>query len=835
MIQILNASHERIAVIEELSDPKIVKTLASGDKELSFSYPKDGPAASALKAENYIRTKTDEYVLKEIGTGQKKNTYYAALNVEELTQTEFGYGFESDTQTARACLEFAFEGTGWTVGACEITKRRTVNIEEMCTAWDVLQDVLDTYMCECTIDSINKVINLYQAIGTDRGAYFMEGLNLRKLTVKQNTYDFYTRIYPIGKDGITPEIILGVPYIDNHQYSNKIVPKIWKDERYTVTENLIEDARAKLDMASRPYTAYTADVADLAAQSEEYSLLDYDIGDTVWLVSKTENTRSKQRIVKVTEYPNNPKKNSCELSSTVKTFEQIQQETQEKTLSDAVAVSETRFKKVLRDGYWTTEEIQTAITASEERIATTVRSVRTESREMTSTAESNAKAYADGVASTAEGNAKTYADGKASTAESNAKDYADGVASTAETNAKDYADGAASEAAGSAETNAKTYADRKASTAESNAKTYADGKASTAESNAKDYADSVASTAETNAKDYADGAASTAAGTAETNAKNYADGVASTAESNAKDYADGAASEAAGSAETNAKTYADGKASTAESNAKTYADGKASTAESNAKTYADGKASTAESNAKGYADGVASAAESNAKDYADGAASTAETNAKDYTDTAEQGIRQDTADMATDLEADVKSYANEMNARTVERITNEYETMIDQTATDINIRIASAEETITSQGAELTEWRQENETYFHYSNDGLEIGKKQDGGIMPFSTKLSNTRLEFRQDGAAVAYIQYDKLHIMNVEAVRRWSVGAAEDGGYFDFISTQYGMGVKWREAQEETQTVRSVRMMARASAGYQQLIDDSGVFRMEGATDGE
>ena len=37
-------------------------------------------------------------------------------------------------------------------------------------------------------------------IGSDRGCYFMEGLNLRKISLKSDTYDFYTRIYPIGKD-----------------------------------------------------------------------------------------------------------------------------------------------------------------------------------------------------------------------------------------------------------------------------------------------------------------------------------------------------------------------------------------------------------------------------------------------------------------------------------------------------------------------------------------------------------------------------------------------------------------------------------------------------------
>lgn len=585
MIQVYDALHNRIAVIDDLDDPKITKTLSSGDKQIEFSYPKTGSAIDALKAENYIRTKDDEYVLKEIETGQTENKYVAALNVEELEHCEFLYGFESQTQTVRACLEFAFDGTGWTVGACTITKRRTIDIEDSTTAWDVLQEVLDTYMCECTIDSLNKVVNIYEAIGKDRGAYFMEGLNLKKLTVKSDTYDFYTRIYPVGKDGITPEIMLGVPYIENHQYTDKVISKYWKDERYTVTANLIEDATAKLETASRPYTSYTAEVADLAAQSDEYSVLDYDIGDTVWLVSKTEGTREKQRIAKMVEYPKHPEKNTCELSSVSKTFSQIQTETEEKVLSDAVSVSEARTKKILKDGYWTTEETQAAITSSAEEISTSVEAVRTEQRENIETALQEAE---------------------------------------------------------------------------------------------------------------------------------------------------------------------------------------------------------------------------------------------DYTDSAQ--------------------------TKTIEKLTNEYQTQIEQTSTDINISIRSLEETVTSQGDELEEFREENETYFHYSDDGLEIGKKQDGGVMPFSTLLSNTRLEFRQDGTAVAYIQYDKLHILNVEAVRRWSVGAAEDGGYFDFISTQYGMGVKWREAQEEetedtTATTSSVMaagltlaaaaVRQQKAAVYQQLIDDTGVFSMEAAAD--
>lgn len=129
----------------------------------------------------------------------------------------------------------------------------TIDEQESVTAWDVLQKCLTTYRCECIIHSLTKTIDIYDRIGSDKGCYFMEGLNLRKISLKSDTYDFYTRIYPIGKDGITPEWLTGKDYIDNFQYSSKIKAYVWKDERYTNTTSLIEDATAKIEEMSRPY------------------------------------------------------------------------------------------------------------------------------------------------------------------------------------------------------------------------------------------------------------------------------------------------------------------------------------------------------------------------------------------------------------------------------------------------------------------------------------------------------------------------------------------------------------------------------------------------------
>lgn len=367
-MQIFNDKKQRVGILKGFKDCKIVKTLNSGDRELSFKYPSDGEKVDQLKEEYYIRTKDDEYVIRKKKTGVQFNEYTAQLNVEELEGAVFPYGFESKEQTIRACLEFAFEGTGWKVGVCQITKKRTINKDEETNAWDVLQDCLSTYRVECKIRSLEKTIDIYEQIGADRGRYFIEGLNLKKLTVTSDTYDFYTRLIPLGKDGIGIEW-LGKPYLENYQYSSKVKTYVWSDERYTNTTSLIEDGIAKLEEMSKPYVAYKADVIDLARQSKKYSsVFDFDIGDTVWMISKSTKTKEKQRIVKLTEYPESPQSNTVELSNATKTFAEVQQEATDQAKSEAIKIANSSAKKVLEDGYYTKTEVETHITASKEEI-----------------------------------------------------------------------------------------------------------------------------------------------------------------------------------------------------------------------------------------------------------------------------------------------------------------------------------------------------------------------------------------------------------------------------------------------------------------------------------
>lgn len=369
LLELYDRNHKKLANLTGIKSPHIQRTLEYGDETLDFSYPTSGPWLAQLLAECYIRTDRQEYVVKAV---EKSSTsawrkVSCALNIEELEGAPFE-GFETVEQTVQAAAEFALKGTGWTVETdADITKKRTIRKEDDTTAWEVVKQIVTTYRLELEIDAVNKRLLFHTRRGQDRGAYFIERLNLRSLGVKTSSYGFYTRLIPIGKDGLHLWQD-GQNYIENHQYSDKVITSIWRDERYTVTAALLEDAQARLDEASTPARAYTAELVDLAAQSDKYNALAYDLGDAVLLVSEKTDEREKRRIVKLDEYPDDPLANKAELSNVKQTFAQLQKTEAEMATADAVAIATKRTQKTLKDGYLTKEETTVAISALEKSI-----------------------------------------------------------------------------------------------------------------------------------------------------------------------------------------------------------------------------------------------------------------------------------------------------------------------------------------------------------------------------------------------------------------------------------------------------------------------------------
>ncbi|MDU3775687.1 MAG: phage tail spike protein [Clostridium perfringens] len=329
MLQLRNKYKRKIAGLTDYKNLTIEKDLASGDKVLAFLYPKTSKSYSDIEEECYINTKEDEFIVKEKNVQNEYTEFKCILNLEDLEGKPWER-YASEEQTIDKALSLALAGTGWIVGSCFLKKKRTVRISN-CSSLEVIKEIKKIYRCDLVFNTLTKTIDVHEHLGEDKGTYFIDSLNLKNLSIQGNSYDFFTRIIPIGKDNLKiSSINNGKEYVENYQYSNKIKTCYWIDERYTIVENLKEDAEAKLNELSKPYRSYAADIINLAKLNDKYkNILDFKLGDTVYLISKDNKFRDKQRIVKIIEHPDEHELDSVEIANTTLSFEEKQTQFEE--------------------------------------------------------------------------------------------------------------------------------------------------------------------------------------------------------------------------------------------------------------------------------------------------------------------------------------------------------------------------------------------------------------------------------------------------------------------------------------------------------------------------
>ena len=120
----------------------------------------------------------------------------------------------------------------------------------------------------------------------------------------------------------------GKNYLENYQYTNKVKTYIWKDESYTDAAAMKEDAEARLKDLSKPEVSYSADIIDLAKQRAGYDDFSFSLGDTITLIDAATGIREKQRIIKLTQYPQDHTKDECELANKLPSFEEAREKLQ---------------------------------------------------------------------------------------------------------------------------------------------------------------------------------------------------------------------------------------------------------------------------------------------------------------------------------------------------------------------------------------------------------------------------------------------------------------------------------------------------------------------------
>lgn len=301
-----------------------------------------------IHEESSVVTEDNLWIIKKIDDDRID----CELDFDFLKQAVY-YNFNSESKTLAQQLE-AHLPHGWLViGANVSSISRTISFD-ICTDYDIVYACMATYSVRFVWKMKEKRLYVYNPdIMPSTGEYLTSELNLKSISYKGSTTGFATRLYAYGKNGLSiADAVVngeryGLAYVEDKTYSNKVVCAYWTDDRYTVAENLLEDAIKKLHSMANPIVSYECKVADLAKQNSDYDFLTFAMFKRITLIDIQRSLRVEHHIVEYTEYPDEPNRNTVTLS------------TVPDTISSKVSQVSSRID----------EELEKAKTAFDERMA----------------------------------------------------------------------------------------------------------------------------------------------------------------------------------------------------------------------------------------------------------------------------------------------------------------------------------------------------------------------------------------------------------------------------------------------------------------------------------
>lgn len=304
------------------ADDYYIKRLWSGYDEIVFNMSIWDDDYTLLQEEASIREESDDgprnYLVKAIDGGGNTATIKAQLDLDEWKAT-LSIPYDSGSNSVGAIIS-AVAPAGWTVqNASGLTFQRTIALESA-TPLDVCEACRETFGVTFRWDNSTRVVKIINPkTYTSMGAFVTRDLNLKDNSYKGKSTGFATRLYAVGKDGLTfASINGGKAYVDNNTYSNRIICAYWSDDRYTDKETLLADATAKIAEMATPQRSFDCNVIDLAnTNPEKYGFLDFSLFNVVSLIDPTRSAvKVDHQVTEVWHYPYYPEKNKVVLSTT---------------------------------------------------------------------------------------------------------------------------------------------------------------------------------------------------------------------------------------------------------------------------------------------------------------------------------------------------------------------------------------------------------------------------------------------------------------------------------------------------------------------------------------
>ena len=327
MIKVYDNRGQFLFLLDSLKNWQITESLEKGYKTMQFDVPCNRLNLESFVEENYIETIDYRYVIKEVRVENNDFfTVYCNPDIEELIGLNFEVFdlFELSLENGyNYCLS---QAPSWSVEYNSQNNTQITYQIDNKNGFEMIRQIASDNEQEVWFDTKNRVVRVYDQMGSNRGQYYSNELSLKQLKKQSNTYEYYTVLYPYGKDGLNiSEINGGKKYLSDYTYSNKQIEKVLVDESLEYVEDVLRWGQGMLEEHSQPKSSYQLKLMDIG---------DVGLGDTIILVDKLKRIKQKQRVVKIVKWPFEPEKSTLDISNIQIDFSQQWKNQQKKWKDD---------------------------------------------------------------------------------------------------------------------------------------------------------------------------------------------------------------------------------------------------------------------------------------------------------------------------------------------------------------------------------------------------------------------------------------------------------------------------------------------------------------------
>ncbi len=306
------------------TDEYYIQHMSNGLDQLHFDLALYNPVYKDLQEELRIleTTENQTYTIKSIAAGQTTAKIGCVLDLVDW-QGSICIGYSRTGNPVQLLRETITDFSGDSAAMREweieepvsfLSEKRHIEMQGP-TPLDIALQVQESFPCAVrffTEHKRAKIVWPNQMPLSD--AYVIDTVNLKTAPeFKGKSNELYTRLYPVGKDGLRIE----GEYVENLSYTKDVICKVWVDSRYEDPIALKADAQRRVDADSQPVRSWKLRVVDLRRiNPSKWGHMDLSLFKKIRLIDEHKGFSAIVQVCEDKVYPYYPERNEITVSTT---------------------------------------------------------------------------------------------------------------------------------------------------------------------------------------------------------------------------------------------------------------------------------------------------------------------------------------------------------------------------------------------------------------------------------------------------------------------------------------------------------------------------------------